>query len=109
MEDRKYTIKHRVLDEKTGKVNIVEEEFENNITSTATYITHKWCVDRAKASKVKDTFYTDLRDAVKVYYYENGADKTKILDIKGVHVDEHEYLYTFTKDDGTKFNVVIRL
>ena len=109
MDERKVVIKHKVLNEKTGKVEIVEEVFDNNVTDKADYITRKWCYDRAKVSKVGDTFYTDLRDAGKDFYYEDGGKEVKILSIAGERVSIDRYVFTFVDTNEKVFDVVITL
>lgn len=109
-EKRKEIIKHKVLNEKTGKVETVEKEFIYNESPDRKikYITRQWCEDQAAIAGGTSRFYTDLSNHGYKYEYENEhGETTPIIAIAGAYDVAGNYVYNFTKPNGEKFTVVI--
>lgn len=113
-EKRIEIIPHRVLNEETGEVDIVEKEFVYNESpdGSIVYITYDWCVDRAKEANyaTKPTFATSFRNQKEIYMYEDEkGDITPIVAVCGGFKDENTYVYKFATNDGNDFEVVVEL
>lgn len=113
-EKRTEVIRHKVLNEETGEVDIVEKEFVYNESpdGSVKYITYEWCVDRAKESNyaTNPTFATSFRKREEKYMYEDEqGNTTPIIAVRGEFKDEHTYVYDFTTEDENDFEVVIVL
>lgn len=113
-EKRKEIIRHRVWNEELGREEIVEKEFTYNESPDGKikYITHEWCVERAKEAdyETKQTFATSFRNREEKYEYEDAnGNTTPIIAVRGEFGDEHTYVYDFTTPDEWAFKVEISL
>ena len=109
-EKRTEVIKHRVLNEVTGEEEIVEKEFVYNESPDrkVKYITHDLLRVMGQDAMAGSTFKTDLSGREESYEYEDENGYTfPIIAWEGILVDKGDYEVTFTRPDGSTFNVVV--
>ena len=109
-EKRTEVIKHRVLNEVTGEEEIVEKEFVYNESPDhkVKYITHDLLRVMGQDAMVGSTFKTEFKDEDCTYEYEDEqGNATPIVAWQGILADKGNYEVTFTKPDGSTFDIVV--